>query len=106
MQAQHGLLILRLRRYRPHSRLLHGRPNRARICRVGLVRLDEWANELRMQQHYLMPQRLDLACPPVRAAAGLQRHASWRPLRKELDQFVTAKSSIDDLARLSSTQCI
>jgi hypothetical protein len=50
MQRQHGLLILRLRRYRAHSCLLHRRPNRPRIRGIGLVGLHKRANELRMQQ--------------------------------------------------------
>ena len=78
MQAQHGLLIFRLRRYCAHSRLLHRRPNCARVGCIGLVRLHEGANELRMEEHHLVPQRSDLACPPMRAAAALQCDATRR----------------------------
>ena len=100
MQAQHGLLLLRLRRHRPHSRLLHGRPDGARIRRIGLVGLHEGANELRMQQNDIVAQRLDLACPPVRATAGLQRNSRWGLPAEVLDQIVTPESTIDDLSRL------
>lgn len=58
------LLVFRLRCYGSHPRLLDRRPDRPSICCVGIDRLDERPNELRMQQHHLVPERPDLAGPP------------------------------------------
>jgi|APFre7841882630_1041343.scaffolds.fasta_scaffold60048_2 hypothetical protein len=100
MQAQRRLLLLRLRGHRSHSSLLHSRPDRARIRCVGPVRLYEGPNELRVQQEDVVPQRLDLACPPVPTPAGLQRNPAWRPPRQVLDQIVAPEPAAHDLARV------
>ena len=76
VQSEHRLLIFGLRRHGAHLRLLHRRPDRPRVGRIGLVRLHKGSNELRMQQHDFMPERLDLARPPVPAAARFQRHST------------------------------
>jgi hypothetical protein len=72
-------------------------PDRPRIGCVGLVRLYEGPNELRVQQDDIVPQCLDLARPPVRAAACLQRDSTWRSTAQVLDQIVTPEPAVHDL---------
>jgi hypothetical protein len=49
-----------------------------------------------------VPQRLELARPPVRAATGLQRHPSRRALGKKLNQLLPSELAVADLAALSA----
>jgi len=104
MQAQHGLLLLRLGGHRSHSWLLHCRPDRPRIGCVGLVGRYEGPNELRVQQDDIVPQCLDLARPPVRAAACLQRDSTWWSTTQVLDQIVTPNRRFTISPESASTQ--
>lgn len=61
MQAEHRLLIFGLRCHGPHFRLLHRRPDRPRIGRIGFVRLHERASD-----------SVDFGQPPDRLAQSFQ----------------------------------
>jgi hypothetical protein len=78
----------------------HLRLNSIDSRRVGLIRPDKRSDELRMQQYHLVPQRLDLAGTPMRAAACFKRHSAHRPQRQKRDQLVASEASIGYLAGL------
>jgi hypothetical protein len=82
VQAKHRLLILRLGCNRTHSRLLHGSPYCFGVRCVGLIRLYEWPDELDVQQHCLLPERLNHTSLPMSASAGLERHSTITALRQ------------------------
>jgi 4-hydroxy-tetrahydrodipicolinate reductase len=85
VQAQHRLLILRLGRNGAHPRQLRSCADCSGVRRIGHVRLYERPDKLGMQQHHLVPERLDLAGPPTRATACLKRHPACRPLCQKRD---------------------
>lgn len=59
-----------------------------------------------MQQHHLVPQRLNFTCPPVSAPARFKSDTPGGTLSQKCDQIVTAKPPIRDLAGLGLTQYI
>ena len=91
MQSEHGLLICGLRCYGPHAGLLRCRSDCTSICCVGLIILDERANEPCMQQDDLMTWRHNLARPPVRTPTGFQGDPTGRALAKEFYKFVNRR---------------
>lgn len=101
MQAQHRLLVFALCGDRAHVGLLNCRPDRSRVRGVGLVGLHERADELGMQQDRFMAQRTDLASPPVRTPARLQRHTARPAFGQKVDQFRPAETPVNDLPSLS-----
>ena len=100
MLAQHGLLLCTLGCDGTHFGLLHRRPDRARVSCVSLVGLHKRANEFRVQQDDIMTKRLDLACPPMSASAGLERHSTSRALCQKRDQVVASEPAIGNLTGL------
>jgi hypothetical protein len=95
------MLLLGLRSHRSHPGLLHRGPDGARIRRVGLIGLHEGSDELRVQKDDLVPQCLDLARPPVRAATCFQDDPPWRPATQELDQIVAAEPAVHNLTSVA-----
>ena len=101
MQAQHGLLIFRLRRYRAHS----GCCTAVQIARASAASVLFVCTKGRMNFAW----RSTTSCP---SALILRAHqcalpqasnatAARRSLRQESNQFVAAKPSIHDLARFN-----
>ena len=83
MLGQRGLLICCLRCYRTHAGLLCCCPDRTSVRCIGLVVLNERADEPRVQQYDFMTQDRNLACPPVRASARFQGNAACYPLAEK-----------------------
>jgi hypothetical protein len=100
VHPEHRLLILRLGCDRTHAWLVHCGPDRPGVRRIGLVRLHKRTNELRMQQHDLVPERFDLARPPMPTPARFQCHSPGWALRQKPDQLIPSESSIRDLPGL------
>jgi hypothetical protein len=74
MQRQHGLLLLTLECDKAHPGALRRLPYCFSIRCIGLVRLDEWLDELCCNKPYLMTKPAQHPTPVMPRATGLHRH--------------------------------
>lgn len=98
--AEHRLLFSRLGSHGSHPWLQNCGPDRARVGCIGLVGLHERPDERGMQDDDLVPERLDLAGPPVCTSTGFLRDLTWPAATEDLDQIIAPKAAVRDLAGL------
>ncbi len=93
-RAEHepcGLLFLALHRDEAHAGALRRFADRLRIDRIVLVPPLRTASRRPANQPHIMPHRLQLACPVMRAAASFERNRAHRLTGEEVEQLAPGK---------------